>query len=322
VTDEDGQVVARQIHYPFGEVRWAEGSPHTDYGYAGQRYDVGSALLFLHARYYDPALGRFISADTIVPEPGNPQDFNRYSYCRNSPLVYTDPSGHIRNEPDELTRADEILQILLDEYEVTITRDWGWLGVGSLWNPGSWRLVELETVLEGVNNLAGMMGGAQRFRDNLGGVEFVRSAIDNPAQATAHRVRLRSIGSGGFMGEWQGAWTVVHELAHAWDAANDWQLSKDLERYTEGRTTLWGRYDWAGTPPKGADSNFTRREDFAESVAAFVYPSVAQAFIRTFYSDEPEYHYTNYYSLPRARFVANLVNMDPSQLLFMQGSRW
>jgi RHS repeat-associated protein len=76
-------------------VRWAEGSPHTDYGYAGQRYDAGSALLFLHARYYDPALGRFISADTIVPEPGAPQDFNRYSYCRNSPLVYTDPSGHI-----------------------------------------------------------------------------------------------------------------------------------------------------------------------------------------------------------------------------------
>jgi RHS repeat-associated protein len=94
VTDEDGQVVARQIHDPFGEVRWAEGSPHTDYGYAGQRYDAGSALLFLHARHYDPALGRFISADTIVPEPGNPQSFNRYSYVYNNSLRYTDPSGH------------------------------------------------------------------------------------------------------------------------------------------------------------------------------------------------------------------------------------
>jgi hypothetical protein len=52
-------------------------------------------LLFLHARYYDPALGRFISADTIVPEPGNPQSLNRYSYVYNRPLVYVDDSGHV-----------------------------------------------------------------------------------------------------------------------------------------------------------------------------------------------------------------------------------
>jgi RHS repeat-associated protein len=32
------------------------------------------------ARYYDPAIGRFISADTIVPDPENPQQLNRYSY--------------------------------------------------------------------------------------------------------------------------------------------------------------------------------------------------------------------------------------------------
>jgi hypothetical protein len=55
-------------------------------------------LLFLHARYYDPALGRFISADTIVPEPGNPQDFNRYAYVRNNPLTYTDPTGHFTRD--------------------------------------------------------------------------------------------------------------------------------------------------------------------------------------------------------------------------------
>jgi hypothetical protein len=48
----------------------------------------------MHARYYHPALGRFVSADTIVPEPGNPQDLNRYSYTRNNPVRYTDPSGH------------------------------------------------------------------------------------------------------------------------------------------------------------------------------------------------------------------------------------
>jgi len=47
------------------------------------------------ARYYHPLLDRFISTDTIVPEPGEPQDFNRYAYVRNNPVLYRDPSGHM-----------------------------------------------------------------------------------------------------------------------------------------------------------------------------------------------------------------------------------
>jgi hypothetical protein len=39
-------------------------------------------------------IGRFISADTIVPNPANPQSLNRYSYCLNNPLKYIDPTGH------------------------------------------------------------------------------------------------------------------------------------------------------------------------------------------------------------------------------------
>jgi hypothetical protein len=39
-------------------------------------------------------LGRFLSADTIVPSPGNPQSLNRYSYVLNAPLNYVDPTGH------------------------------------------------------------------------------------------------------------------------------------------------------------------------------------------------------------------------------------
>ena len=48
----------------------------------------------MNARYYLPEIGRFISPDSIVPDPTNPQSYNRYAYVRNSPLNYTDPSGH------------------------------------------------------------------------------------------------------------------------------------------------------------------------------------------------------------------------------------
>lgn len=48
----------------------------------------------MNGRIYDPLLGRFLSADTVVQFPGNLQSFNRYSYVHNNPLTYTDPSGH------------------------------------------------------------------------------------------------------------------------------------------------------------------------------------------------------------------------------------
>jgi len=57
-------------------------------------------LLYYHARYYDPALARFISADSIVPGQTatsgapNPQQLNRYSYGLNNPVKNTDPTGH------------------------------------------------------------------------------------------------------------------------------------------------------------------------------------------------------------------------------------
>ena len=52
----------------------------------------GFGLMFYNARWYDPALGRFAQADTIVP--GGVQGLDRYAYVRNSPLIFTDPTGN------------------------------------------------------------------------------------------------------------------------------------------------------------------------------------------------------------------------------------
>ncbi len=50
--------------------------------------------MFYNARYYDPNTARFTQADTIVPNPANPQHHNRYTYVQSSPLIHTDPTGH------------------------------------------------------------------------------------------------------------------------------------------------------------------------------------------------------------------------------------
>jgi len=76
----------------FGECRNSPQNYPTDKLFTGQRLD-DSGLYFYNARYYDATIGRFISADPIVPDTMTPQAFNRYSYVVNNPLKYTDPTG-------------------------------------------------------------------------------------------------------------------------------------------------------------------------------------------------------------------------------------
>ena len=80
----------------WGETRYASSGTPTTFRFTGQRSEeAGLGSLYDYgARFYSPVIGRFISPDTLVPDPADPQDFNRYSYARNNPLKYTDPTGH------------------------------------------------------------------------------------------------------------------------------------------------------------------------------------------------------------------------------------
>ena len=98
-TNISGTVVAETRYLPYGEERrMGSGVQPTDFTFTGQRAERGFGLMDYKARYYDPYLNRFISADSIVLNPGNPQDLNRYSYVRGNPVKFVDPSGH-QEEP-------------------------------------------------------------------------------------------------------------------------------------------------------------------------------------------------------------------------------
>ena len=94
VTDASGNIVGENRYYPFGETRLSTGSILTDKLYTGQREMAGLGIYHYQARFYSPKLGRFLSADTIVPSYANPQNLNRYGYVLNNPLRYIDPTGH------------------------------------------------------------------------------------------------------------------------------------------------------------------------------------------------------------------------------------
>ena len=64
-------------------------------GYTGHEMMPEFGLINMNGRLYDPLLGRFLSPDNYVQIPGYSQSFNRYSYCLNNPLKFTDPSGEL-----------------------------------------------------------------------------------------------------------------------------------------------------------------------------------------------------------------------------------
>ncbi|MCB9747816.1 MAG: fibronectin type III domain-containing protein [Candidatus Omnitrophica bacterium] len=99
ITAADG-VIKELIEYkPFGaksvHEKYGSGEAIAWHYFTGQRLDDEVGLYYYGARYYDPSLGRFITADGIVQNPvGDPQTFNRYSYVGNNPIIRIDPSGH------------------------------------------------------------------------------------------------------------------------------------------------------------------------------------------------------------------------------------
>ena len=130
-TNADGNVTAEMRYYPYGETRWSTGTMPTDRRFTGQREESYTQLYDFQARYYDPRLGRFLQADTIVPSPQSPQSFNRFMYCVGNPMRFVDPTGHYSEE--EIMQAfgvqtwDEVLAFFGGGGRLGGL--WGWLEV-------------------------------------------------------------------------------------------------------------------------------------------------------------------------------------------------
>lgn len=93
-TDEFGAVVSYEEYYPFGSTSYRSVKSGIDlslkrYRFTGKELDGETGLYYFGARYYAPWLARWTSCDPA----GFVSGLNLYRYCRNSPVVYTDPDG-------------------------------------------------------------------------------------------------------------------------------------------------------------------------------------------------------------------------------------
>ncbi len=161
---------------------------------------------------------------------------------------------------------------------------------------GNWHMRDLELLRASIGLFAEFMGGNDNFKRQLGNV-FIDRTDTGENLGMAYRDRIELSEKSQFS-----AWSVIHELAHVWDAKNHWKLSLALEEYTGGVTDpslsemikgipdQWdavldgalkapGSYGrkpgvnaygyFYGDQPSGANWRFNRKEDFAESVAMY-----------------------------------------------------
>ena len=93
----------------------------SDRGFTGHRHNDDLGLVYMNARYYAPYIYRMISPDSIVPDPSNPQSFNRYAYTYQNPINLVDPTGHCTDHFDAGT------------WEYAQCEEWLYQ-LGELWN--------------------------------------------------------------------------------------------------------------------------------------------------------------------------------------------
>lgn len=103
ITNAVGSVVEKRLFDAWGAIVKVQDGAGTnlskltffDRGYTGHEHLQSVGLINMNARLYDPKLHRFLSPDNYVQDPYNTQNYNRYGYCVNNPLKYTDITGNL-----------------------------------------------------------------------------------------------------------------------------------------------------------------------------------------------------------------------------------
>lgn len=91
---ENGTIAVTYYYDAFGNILDSTGYAKNNILYAGYQYDKETGLYYLNARMYDPKIARFVQEDTYLGDKNDPLSLNLYTYCHNSPIKYSDPTGH------------------------------------------------------------------------------------------------------------------------------------------------------------------------------------------------------------------------------------
>jgi RHS repeat-associated protein len=269
-TNTSGGKVSEMRYYAYGGTR--SGTMDTDRLYTGQRWEASIGLYDYNARYYDPVLGRFVQADTVVPSPQNAQAFNRYSYVLNSPLRYTDPSGHCMIDDPECLRK---LQSIERDCAIYIENHSDWTVETLSWFEEA--LIILENAF-GKSSFYQLIRTTSFYVDNLSSRGYFDSETGNITIASKSFASKDDLIS-----------SILHEIAHRAIELIAPSAHETRENKVEKFASLTGWYrekEGIWVSPQTGPTEYARGnldgqavipdEDMAESLAIFLYPSVPE----------------------------------------------
>ena len=131
------KVIVQQTHFdPWGNrmeySSWNTSQTQISFsfhrGFTGHEHYDRFKVVNANARLYDPVIGRFFSPDPFVQAPDFTQNFNRYSYCMNNPVMYSDPTGEVFGIDDAIIICGAIIGAYFG----------GALANGGNYNPTRW----------------------------------------------------------------------------------------------------------------------------------------------------------------------------------------
>ena len=221
----------------------------TDKTYIGKREKADLGNYYYGARWYDPTLGHFLQADTIIPQPGNPLAWNRFAYTLYNPVRYTDPSGHRACADAFDCSAPVKTKYTESEYISYLSAEYGWVINREVF---SYREVKvIYETSEQIRNYASSQtgGGGKEWMNEYIRPIFGHNVLSNefswvPLNLPKSNVVLLAPG---FADSANPITHVIHELGHVLDNANGNRLG----------AAVWAGGGWAdelvrhvgGNPP-------------------------------------------------------------------------
>jgi RHS repeat-associated protein len=252
LTAGNGDVTLAKSYDPYGNVTRSAGSGTSPFAYTGEQQD-GTGLTYLRARYYNPAVGRFMSRDTWGGSANSPMSFNRWNYVDSNPVNAKDPTGHIKET--EAISADSIVGRLKNK-GIVIKKDWGiYITFSTIdplstfqcgWLEGNWELKELRWTEEAILDLTHAMHGSDKLTSVFNGVtinrttDILKRSPKGEVPGYSPPVGSSIIGNivlqdYNFSDTKDYAkFTIVHEFGHVWDYRTGKRLSSELMQLTGG----------------------------------------------------------------------------------------
>ncbi|WP_164465199.1 RHS repeat-associated core domain-containing protein [Chryseobacterium lactis] len=128
-----------------------------DRGYTSHERFADIGIIHMNGRLYDPLLRRFLSADENIQDPSNTQNYNKYGYVMNNPLMYNDPSGEF---------IPWLIGAIVGGYLNGVAANNG------NWNPGKWDWQNTwSAVLGGAIGGAAVSGALGNIASNAGAIK-------------------------------------------------------------------------------------------------------------------------------------------------------